>query len=415
MPRFSTRNEKWREVKDTDGKYIISTFGRLKRRKKYRIKKKRNKRNLKSSTVFKYKLCSSHVLRRDVYVYINQKRRSLRVLMADTFMYKRPRPRIMHKDGDRTNCSLKNLYYEGEHKRKPYMPPPNTVLKWYKTERIKQMGLIGRTEFKWPKTVGKTKDIYDIGNNLLAIVSTDRISAFDKVIGGIQGKGQLLNELSVFWFSQIEGYMPTHFVANPCQNVMIVEKAKEVIPVEFIPRGFATGSYHKKMMGKYDYNEKLPRTVMTYTTKSQVKDEWIYGEEILEREFLTLEQLNKIDDMVIKLYNYGSIIASQSKLILADTKFEFGFVNNEIMLIDEILTPDSSRFWDKQTKESFDKDILRVYLSSNPDCKKLSDIIKTSIMKGYSTVYERIMNRNFSIEPILMEEMEEAINAYAKN
>ncbi len=242
---------------------------------------------------------------------------------------------------------------------------------------------------------GKVRDIYEVGDNLL-IVTTDRMSAFDVVMDDpIPDKGKVLNKISVFWFEKTSTIIDNHVItANPeeypesCKpykeylvgRSMLVHKAKP-LPVECIVRGYISGS------GWLEYRDQgsvsrislpeglkessqLPEPIFTPSTKAEagIHDENISFEDAAH---LVGEDIaREIKRISLKIYQYGSDLASKNGIIIADTKFEFGFVNNNLMLIDEVLTPDSSRFWPMdeyepgKAQKSFDKQFLRDYLNS---------------------------------------------------
>ena len=266
---------------------------------------------------------------------------------------------------------------------------------------------------------GKVRDIYDFGESLL-IVATDRISAFDVVMNeGIPYKGKVLTQISDFWFEQTKDIVPNHVISSivydfpleckPYWTVlgdrsMFVKKTKP-LPVECIVRGYLSGSgwneYKKSKIvcgiqlpdGLVE-SSKLPAPIFTPTTKEEIgkHDENISFEQMCS--IIGRELANKVRDISIKIYQRGSQLAEKKGIIIADTKMEFGVnENGELILIDELLTPDSSRFWPKDKyqpgrgQESFDKQFVRDYLLSinfnkKPPAPKLPDevILKTSAL-----------------------------------
>ncbi len=243
---------------------------------------------------------------------------------------------------------------------------------------------------------GKVRDLYDMGDNLL-IVSSDRISAYDSVLPtGILGKGEVLTRLSEFWFSLTADIIGNHFITQDiCSHYdslkehidilegrsMVVKKAKP-LPVECIVRGYITGSG----WGEYKKNgtvcgielkkglvesEKLEKPVFTPSTKAEQgeHDENINFEQCAE--IIGLDLANQVRDYSIEIYSKARDYAETKGILIADTKFEFGLIeNDELILIDEVLTPDSSRFWPKDLYEagrgqqSYDKQFVRDYLTS---------------------------------------------------
>jgi phosphoribosylaminoimidazole-succinocarboxamide synthase len=262
---------------------------------------------------------------------------------------------------------------------------------------------------------GKVRDLYDLGDKLL-IVSTDRISAFDIVLpNGIPYKGEALNLLSVYWFRETEKIVPNHLLKIVDSRTVLVKKANP-IKVEFIVRGYLYGSawekYNKgekisglELPSNLRKAEKLPRPILTPTTKAEVGHD-------LE---LTLDETakiigrdltNTIEEVSLKIYEEACRKAESKGIIIADTKFEFGLCDDELMLIDELLTPDSSRFWPSekykvgQDQPSFDKQFVRDYLISigwnkQPPAPVLPDdvVIQTSLK--YIEAYEKLTGRKF--------------------
>jgi len=241
---------------------------------------------------------------------------------------------------------------------------------------------------------GKVRDMYQADENLL-IVTTDRISAYDVVMGeGIPGKGNVLTEISVFWFNRMEDIVPNHLISTKVDDLpkafhnfrdqlegrsMLVKKAN-TIPIECVVRGYITGSGWKeyKATGKVcgiplppDLREsdRLPEPIFTPATKAQEgHDENITFDQAAA--LIGAELADKLRTLSIEIYKRAVIEAESRGIIIADTKMEFGLYNNDVLLIDELLTPDSSRFWPKdeyepgKSQKSFDKQFLRDYLES---------------------------------------------------
>lgn len=259
---------------------------------------------------------------------------------------------------------------------------------------------------------GKVRDVYDLENKLL-IVSTDRISAFDVVLpNGIPHKGEALNRLSNYWFSQISDIVANHVIEVVDPRTVLVEKTKP-IKIEFVVRGYLYGSLwenykQSKTSGLpkgLQKAERLKSPISTPTTKADV------GHDIeLSREDVST-QIGKstaaeIEEASLRIYERASQKAEANGIIIADTKFEFGFHKKELMLIDECLTPDSSRFWPKKTYQigqdqlSYDKQHVRDYLVSigwnrQPPAPKLPEHIIFETSKKYIEAYERLTGRKF--------------------
>jgi phosphoribosylaminoimidazole-succinocarboxamide synthase len=242
---------------------------------------------------------------------------------------------------------------------------------------------------------GKVRDIYDVDDKLL-IVATDRMSAFDVVMDDpIPDKGKILTSISVFWFNQLASIVENHIIStNPAEypeschkyreqlegRSMFVKRAKP-LPVECIVRGYISGSGWEEYKSAGSIcgiplkeglleSEKLPKPIFTPSTKAEkgIHDENISFQRATE--ILGKEIAEKVRALSLKIYEFGRELAGQKGIIIADTKFEFGFENENLILIDEVLTPDSSRFWPMDTyspggpQKSFDKQYLRDYLNS---------------------------------------------------
>lgn len=242
---------------------------------------------------------------------------------------------------------------------------------------------------------GKVRDIYDLGNQQLLFVATDRISAFDHVLAtGITDKGRILTQLSLFWFDLLKDTINNHLVTADATEFppsckpyldqlhgrsMLVKRA-EMFPVECVVRGYISGSGWKdylqtgsicgiKLPSGLHESDKLPEPIFTPAAKNNVgHDENISFEKMVDA--IGQNAAEKLRSLTIKIYEKASKHAADKGLILADTKFEFGLVNGEITLADEVLTPDSSRYWPAETynpggaQPSFDKQYVRDYLES---------------------------------------------------
>ena len=272
---------------------------------------------------------------------------------------------------------------------------------------------------------GKVRDLYDLGDNLL-IVSSDRISAYDAVLpSGILAKGEVLTKLSKFWFSLTEDIVQNHFITEKINEMypnlesemdqlagrsMVVKKAKP-LPIECIVRGYITGSgwseYKKqgtvcglKLKEGLIESEKLDEPIFTPSTKAEQgeHDENISFEQCAE--IVGIDIANKVKDLSIGIYSKARDYAESKGILIADTKFEFGQLENgEIILIDEVLTPDSSRFWPKSLYEagrgqqSYDKQFVRDYLTSigwdkKPPAPKLPSDISDKTTEKYIEVLD---------------------------
>ncbi len=269
-----------------------------------------------------------------------------------------------------------------------------------------------------PDSRGKVRDIYDAGENLL-MVATDRISAFDFILPDeIPFKGEVLNRISAFWFDKFADIVPNHLVSiDPADfpeefaeyrdylagRAMLVKKAK-TIPIECIVRGYLTGS------GKKTYDEngtvcgiqlpeglteasKLPEPLFTPSTKAEIGD---HDENIsFERccEIVGEDIARQIRDLSLKIYKAAAEYAATRGIIIADTKFEFGVIDGKVTLIDECLTPDSSRFWPAASYEegkiqpSYDKQFVRNWLKANWDMTGETPHLPAEVIDGTSERY----------------------------
>ncbi len=279
---------------------------------------------------------------------------------------------------------------------------------------------------------GKVRDIYDLGEALL-IVATDRISAFDVVMAnGIPSKGVVLTQISKFWFDFLKGEVEHHLISDDVADFpapfrdhpeqfagrsMLVKKV-EVLPIECVVRGYLAGSGWKeyqadgtvcgvKLPAGLKQCDKLPELIFTPATKAELgeHDENISFERAAE--IIGREKATYVRDRSVEIFAKAGAYAESKGLILADTKFEWGLVDGKIILIDEVLTPDSSRFWpaDKyeagRDQESFDKQFVRNYLEeihfdkSGPGVTLPEDIVaKTS--EKYIEAYERLTGKPFA-------------------
>ena len=211
------------------------------------------------------------------------------------------------------------------------------------------------------KYPGKVRDTYEVGDGRLLLLTTDRQSGFDRLLGSIPFKGQVLNRTSLYWFEQTRGIIGNHVLASPHANALIARKCK-VLPIEFVVRGFLTGSTDTSIWTQYQTgvrsycghaipdgmkkNEPLPTNIVTPTTKETTHDRPITAQEIIAEGWLTAEQWELTSAKALDLFAFGQKRSAERGLILADTKYEFGVTEDgEILLIDEIHTPDSSRYW----------------------------------------------------------------------
>ena len=271
---------------------------------------------------------------------------------------------------------------------------------------------------------GKVRNVYDLGDKLL-IVTSDRVSAFDKVISTIPFKGQILTDIARHFFGKIPSDIPNHLISIPHPNCLLVKKAKP-LTVEFIIRRYITGSlwrsYEKGEPDHYGINlpeglkkdQRFDELIFTPTTKADMgeHDMPLSEADILETGRLSAEVLEKAKDYAFRVFEAGEKFADEQGLILVDSKFEFGLdENGELMLIDEILTPDSSRYWMKEgyeelfaagkSQKMLDKENLRKWLLDNgfsepPD--SLPDDQRVSLSEKYMELYKIVLGKDFDLK-----------------
>jgi phosphoribosylaminoimidazole-succinocarboxamide synthase len=275
---------------------------------------------------------------------------------------------------------------------------------------------------------GKVREVFDLGDKLL-FVASDRISAFDCIMpNGIPRKGEVLTQISYFWFAQTEGFQPNHLVSHagdslPAQlkpyekalkgRSMIVKKAKP-LAIECVVRGYLAGSGWKeycksqtvcgiKLPPGLQESSELPEPIFTPATKAETgHDENISFEQAAS--IVGKDVAERVRAASLKIYNHARDYARKRGIIIADTKFEFGQFEGDLLLIDEVLTPDSSRFWPAdqykpgQGQPSFDKQFLRDYLETldwdkTPPAPQLPENIITKTQAKYLEAYERLTGK----------------------
>jgi len=278
------------------------------------------------------------------------------------------------------------------------------------------------------KYEGKVRDNYTKGDKRYIIV-TDRLSAFDRVICLIPFKGQVLNQMAKFWFEQTKDIIGNHVIDFPDPNVVVAKQCKP-LPIEMVVRGYITGVTSTSAWYNYEKgvrnfcgnilpdglrkNQKFDKPILTPSTKAEHgdHDESVSRDRILERTDLTLDQYDQIAEASLKLYQRGVEIAAKQGIILVDTKYEFGMTpEGEIVLIDEIHTPDSSRFWfaneyEKrfaagEEQKKIDKEYLREWLAArgfrgDGEIPAIPDEIRAETARRYIEAYERISGRRFA-------------------
>lgn len=273
-----------------------------------------------------------------------------------------------------------------------------------------------------PKVQGKVRDIYGTEDQR-ALITTDRVSAFDRVLGFIPYKGQVLNQLSAWWFEQLEDIVANHMVAVPDPNVMVVHTARP-LPVEVIVRGYITGVTDTSLWTLYERGERqpygiplpdglqkndaLPAPIITPTTKAErgEHDQRLTREQIIEEEIVPPALWEKVEDVALAIFKRGQAVARQAGLILVDTKYEFGLIGNRLTLIDEVHTPDSSRYWVADsygggaTPENYDKEFLRKWFAQQGyrgegEPPQMPAAFVARVAERYIGAYERLTGTTF--------------------
>lgn len=279
------------------------------------------------------------------------------------------------------------------------------------------------------KNHGKVRDFY-VFNDKRILITTDRQSAFNVILGNIPFKGAVLNRLSEFWFKKTKTIISSHMLKVPDPNVIIAKNCK-AIPVEMIVRGYLTGVTVTSPWGNYEKgerviygikfpeglrkNQKLPQPMLTPTTHGgsgtgSHADERLTRDEIIKRKIVDERLYKKMEKASLDLFKYGSKLCLKRGLILVDTKYEFGLYKGELTLIDEVHTPDSSRFWIAKTyqkkfslgeePENYDKEFLRLWYAKRgfrgegaPPAMTKELIV--SLAQRYIGVYEKITGKKF--------------------
>ncbi len=305
-----------------------------------------------------------------------------------------------------------------------------------------------KTDFNFPKQTnvyhGKVREVYNIDNKLLVMIATDRISAFDVVLPrGIPYKGQVLNQIAEKFLDATADIVPNWKTASPDPMVTVGHYCNP-FPVEMIIRGYLTGSsWRTYKKGARDIcgvavaeglkeHQRFPEPIVTPTTKAtEGHDEDISKEEIIRQGLVTAEDYAKLENYTRKLFERGTKIAAEKGLILVDTKYEFGKVGDQIYLIDEIHTPDSSRyFYADKYQERFDngeqqkqlsKEFVREWLMENgfqgqegQQVPEMTDEVITSISERYIELFEQVTGEKFNRVPTkgVLERIEENVGRF---
>jgi phosphoribosylaminoimidazole-succinocarboxamide synthase len=277
------------------------------------------------------------------------------------------------------------------------------------------------------KIEGKVRDNYVAGDRR-TIVVTDRVSCFDRVVGTLPFKGQVLNQIAAYWFEKTAHLSPNHLISVPDPNVSVVREGRP-LAVEFVVRGYLTGSTSTSIWTAYAKGERvycghrlpeglkrhepLPQALLTPTTKAEkgAHDEPVSRAEVIERGLMTAERYDEAERLVLALYAEGSKVAGQRGLILVDTKYELALdANDQIFVIDEIHTPDSSRYWYKDAyqramsegrdPEALDKEYVRRWLQEQGyrgegPIPEIPVDVRCEAARRYIEAYEQLSARDF--------------------
>jgi phosphoribosylaminoimidazole-succinocarboxamide synthase len=278
------------------------------------------------------------------------------------------------------------------------------------------------------KYPGKVRDTYDLGDGRLLLITTDRQSGFDRMLGAIPFKGQVLNRTSLHWFAQTQHIVGNHVLGSPHANALLARKCR-VLPIEFVVRGYMTGSTDTAIWTQYkngvrqfcghalpegmSKNEKLHTNIVTPTTKETQHDRPITAAEIVAEGWLTAGEWDFASEKALALFAFGQKLAAERGLILVDTKYEFGVADDgEIILIDEIHTPDSSRYWladsyasrlaAGQEPDMIDKEFFRLWFRERCDPYKDAvlpvppDELIADLAARYIQLFEAITGAEFT-------------------
>lgn len=279
------------------------------------------------------------------------------------------------------------------------------------------------------KYEGKVRDNYTQGGQRI-LIATDRLSAFDRIITTIPFKGQVLNQITQFWFEKTQDIVDNHVLKFPDPNVTIAKEC-DPLPIEMVVRGYLTGVtttsvwYHYER-GERNFcgnvlpdgmkkNKKFDLPIITPSTKAEKggHDESVSAEEIVNRGLLTKNQMDELSEMTLSLFERGTEICAKQGIILVDTKYEFGLLDGKIILIDEVHTPDSSRFWFQETYEKLfqqdeeqkkiDKEYLREWLAARGfrgegAIPEIPNDIRIETSRRYIEAYELITGLAFDAE-----------------
>jgi phosphoribosylaminoimidazole-succinocarboxamide synthase len=309
------------------------------------------------------------------------------------------------------------------------------------------MDILQETSFDFlgPKLTGKVRDIYERGGKLV-LITTDRHSSFDRIIAHIPWKGQVLNQISAWWFDRTKDIVPNALLAVPDPNVTIARKCT-IVPVEAVVRGYLTGvtdtaAWTRYAAGLRDFggtilpdgmrkNQQLPRPIFDPTTKEAAHDRSLSPQQMIAEGFITQTLFDRVRETALKLFARGQEIAARSGLILVDTKYEFGTdEHGALVLIDEIHTPDSSRYWQRDTyaarfeageePQYFDKEFLRLWFRDHCDPYRDATLppappeLVDELSRRYIAMYDQITGMKFQRgETPILQRIEKNLKSFA--
>ena len=291
---------------------------------------------------------------------------------------------------------------------------------------LKQTNFINLGE----KKTGKVRDVY-VQSDKIILITTDRLTGFDRILAHIPHKGAVLNLVSAFWFEQTKDIIPNHVIAVPDPNVTVGMKC-DPLKVEGVVRGYLTGVTDTSIWTRYqkgerkfggvtlpegmEKNDKLPRPVFDPTTKEDVHDRTLSKQQMIAEGFISEELFAKVEKAALALFKRGQEIATKRGLILVDTKYEFGLDNDgTLTLIDEIHTPDSSRWWKEGSQDFMDKEFLRLWFKDH--CDPYKDKVMpeappemiAELSRRYIAIYELLTGKKFDTNLLAGRQVEERI------
>ena len=309
------------------------------------------------------------------------------------------------------------------------------------------MDIVEETNFDFlgPKRTGKVRDMYECGGKLV-LITTDRHSSFDRIIAHVPWKGQVLNQISAWWFDRTKDIVPNAVLAVPDPNVTIARKCT-MVPVEAVVRGYLTGvtdtaAWTRYAAGLRDFggtilpdgmrkNQQLPRPIFDPTTKEAAHDRSLSPQQMIAEGFITQKLFDRVRETALKLFARGQEIAARSGLILVDTKYEFGTdEHGALVLIDEIHTPDSSRYWQRDTyaarfeageePQYFDKEFLRLWFRDHCDPYRDATLppappeLVDELSRRYIAMYDQITGMKFQRgETPILQRIEKNLKSFA--